>query len=91
MHLSRTALRGSILALCAAGAVALGAGSASASTLTPAPQAAATSSSRPPVYHGDYCDDWNHRGDGRCHGDRWNWDGHRWSHDRWDGRRWNHR
>lgn len=90
MHVSRTALRGSTLALCAAGALALGVGSASASTLTPAPQAAALSSSHP-VYRWDYCDDWNRRGDGRCRGDRWNWDGQRWNHDRWDGQRWNRR
>lgn len=91
MHLSRTALRGSALALCAAGALALGVGSASASALTPAPQAAAISSSQ--VYRADwdYCDDWNHRGDGRCGGDRWSWDGHQWNHDRWDGHRWNRR
>ena len=70
MHLGRTALRGSVLALCAAGAVALGVGSASASTVTPAPQGSGISSG--PVYRADwdYCDDWNHRGDGPCRGDR---------------------
>jgi hypothetical protein len=92
MHLGRTALRGSVVALGVAGAVALGVGTASASTLTPAPRAATVSSSYL-VNRGDYCDDWNHRRDGRCRGDRWNWDGphHRWNHDRWDGHRWNRR
>jgi len=94
MHLGRTALRGSALALGTAGALALGVGSASASTLTPAPQVAAISSSHPGYRMGwDYCDDWNHRGEGRCRGDRWSWDAahHCWVHDRWDGHRWNRR
>ena len=91
MHLGRTARRGSALALGTAGAVVLGGGWASASTLTPAPQAAALSAS--PGYHADwdYCDDWNHRGEGPCGGDRWTWDGHNWIHDRWDGHQWNRR
>jgi hypothetical protein len=94
MHLGRTARRGSALALCTASALTLGIGSASASTPTPAPQVAATSSSQA-IYLSDrdFCDDWNHRGDKRCHGDRWNWDAHlhHWNHDRWDGHRWNRR
>ena len=94
MHLGRTALRGSALALCTAGALALGVSSASASTLTPAPQVAVISSNHP-VYrmHRDYCDDWNHRGDRRCRADRWSWDSarHCWVHHRWDGHRWNRR
>ena len=91
MHLGRTALRGGVLALCTAGAVALAVGSASASPLAPVPQAATFSSSQVTVADWDYCDDWNHRGDGACRGDRWTWDGHNWIHDRWDGQRWNRR
>jgi hypothetical protein len=94
MQLGPTALRAGALALCTAGTLTLGMGSASASTPTPVPQTAAMSSSHA-IYHSDrdFCDDWHHRGDRRCHGDRWNWDNHfhRWNHDRWDGHRWNHR
>lgn len=80
MQFGRTALRGIVLALCAAGALVLGMGSASASTVTPAPQTAAISSG----YSGDcwhYCDDrYHHRGHWHHHGDRWHycddWDHH---------------
>ena len=93
MHRGRTAFRGGVLALCTTGAVALGVGSASASPLTPALQGSAVSSHQ--VYRADwdYCDDWNHRGDGPCRGDRWTWDPahHCWVHDRWDGHQWNRR
>ena len=91
MHLGRTALRGGVLALCTAGAVALAVGSASASPLAPVPQAATFSSSQVTVADWDYCDDWNHRSDGACRGDRWTWDGHNWIHDRWDGHQWSRR
>ena len=87
MHLGRTALF-------AAAALMFGMGAAPANTLTPAPQATVLSSSQP-MYHADwdYCDDWNHRDEGPCRGDRWTWDAahHRWVHDRWDGRQWNRR
>ena len=93
MHRGRTALRGSVLALCTAGAVALGAGSASANQLTPALRGSVVSSNQ--VYRADwdYCDDWNHRDDEHCRGDRWTWDEdhHHWVHDRWDGHQWNRR
>lgn len=94
MHLGRTALQGSALALCTAGALTLSMGSASASTPTSPLQEAAISSSHATYPTGrDFCDDWGHRGDWRCHADRWNWDNrfHRWDHDRWDGHRWNRR
>ena len=92
MYLGRTARRGSALALGVASAVTLGVSSASASTLTPVPQVAAISSSQPGYrMDWDYCDDWNHRGEGPCRGDRWSWDGRNWNHDRWDGRQWNRR
>lgn len=87
MHLGRTALRGSVLALCAAGTLALGVGSASASTLTSAPQAAAISSHHP-VDRWHYCNGWHYHGDWRCHGDRWDycdgWSYHGdWHHGEW--------
>lgn len=90
MHLGRIAAQGGALALCAAGVLTLGAGTAAASTPTPAPQLAAATSAQPTFYPRDFCDDWGHRGDRRCHGDRWMWDSHfhRWNHDRFDGHRW---
>jgi hypothetical protein len=69
MHLGRTALRGSVLAFCAASALTLGVGAASASTLNLAPQAAAISSSHPADCWD--CDGWRHHGDWRCYGDGW--------------------
>ena len=92
MHVGRI-IRGTSLALGAAGALALGAGTASASTPTQAPELTAFTAVQPTWHPRDFCDDWNHRGDRRCHGDRWNWDNryHRWDHDRWDGHRWNRR
>jgi hypothetical protein len=69
MHLGRTALRGSVLAVCAASALTLGMGAASASTLTVAPQAATISVSHPADCWD--CDGWRHHGDWRCYGDGW--------------------
>jgi hypothetical protein len=95
MHLGRIALKGSALALCAAGAMTVTAGTALASTPTSAPQPATLSSTvaNYPSYIRDFCDDYGHRGDRRCHQDRWNWDPrfHRFDHDRFDGHRWNRR
>ena len=84
MHLGRTAFF-------AAGALMFGMGSAPAGTFTPAPQTADVSSGQVSLADWDYCDDWNHRGEEPCRGDRWTWDGHNWIHDRWDGHRWNRR
>lgn len=92
MHVGRI-IRATALALCAAGAMTLGAGTASASTPTQAPGLTALTVNQPTWHPRDFCDDWNHRRDPRCHGDRWNWDNrwHRWNHDRWDGHHWNRR
>jgi hypothetical protein len=88
-----TIIRHGAAVLLAVGAVATGAGTASATTLTPAPQQAQTTAGHLTALGRDFCDDFNHRGDPRCRGDRWTWDQahHRWNHDRWDGHRWNHR
>ncbi|HWR46333.1 MAG TPA: hypothetical protein VN327_01765 [Pseudonocardiaceae bacterium] len=87
-----TIIRHGAAVLLAAGALATGAGTASATTLAPAPQEAqAAVGHLEPV--GDFCDDFDNRGDPRCQGDRWTWDpaAGRWGHDRWDGQRWNRR
>ncbi|HEX4099662.1 MAG TPA: hypothetical protein VHY21_03850 [Pseudonocardiaceae bacterium] len=90
-----TIIRNGAAVLLAAGALATGAGAgaASATTLAPAPQQVQTTAGNPSMFGQDFCDDFNHRGDPRCRGDRWTWDPahHRWNHDRWDGHRWNHR
>lgn len=85
-----TIIRHGAAMVLAAGALAAGAGTASAAPLTAAPQIA---TGHHAAFHRDFCDDFHHRGDGRCRGDRWTWDrAHRcWHHDRWDGRRWNRR
>ncbi|MGH3831957.1 MAG: hypothetical protein ACRDRS_16165 [Pseudonocardiaceae bacterium] len=88
-----TIIRHGAAVMLAAGALAAGAGTASAATLTAAPQEAQIAAAHPAGFHGDFCDDFHHRGDGHCRGDRWTWDRdhHCWKHDRWDGHRWNHR
>jgi hypothetical protein len=88
-----TIIRHGAAVVLAAGALAAGAGTASAATLTTVPQEAQIATSHPAAFPRDFCDDVNHRGDGRCRADRWTWDPahHSWIHDRWDGHRWNRR
>jgi hypothetical protein len=79
-----TIIRYGAAVLLTAGALATGAGTASATTLTPDAQQAQTAAGHPAAFTPNFCDDFNHRGDPRCRGDRWTWDPvhHRWNHDR---------